>query len=335
MAETVEQAIPEFNPTDYLKQANERQAAQQSGKVLPVIAAKAVEPIKETAKVEEKTTEQTKEAKEDHEAARLPRSARRELNRLREQAAEERGRRIALEEMIRGNGKQAEPKADDPEPQREQFATDSEYNRAAGRWDARQEAKKTVAEANKGTQAEKDQAAFTAHVVAMDKKAAEDIKSIPDWDEVAKAASEDEDAPEFSAADHPEFVQMLSMSDVKARMLYHLAKNPDVFQKLLDMTGDFGAQLSAFKRLEGKVEMLYTAEQKQEAAQASDKGKAESKDRNHPAEAQAGRNSLERDAQKSRPSTEVAARGGTATPEEPAIGSPAWMAKRNQVQFSR
>ncbi len=189
--------------------------------------------------------------------------------------------------------------------------------------------------AGKGTQAQRDQEAYQAHITAMDAKAAEDIKGIPDWEEVAAAAAEDESAPEFSPAEHPEFLQMLQMSDVKARMLYHLAKHPDVFQKLLDLTGNFGDQLSAFKRLEGKVELLYTAEQKKEAAQASDKSKDELKDRNHPAEAQAGRNSLERDAQKARPSTEVAARGGTVAPEEPAIGSPAWMAKRNQVQFAR
>lgn len=324
MAETAE-----FNATDYLKQANERQEAAKSGK-LPETPAK--EPEKATPVIVAPVKDVDRKDDSEH---RPSRSQRRTERRLVEEIGQLKGRLQAYEELGLTGRKPAAPINSDPEPQREQFATDSEYNRAAGRWDARQEAKKTVAEADKGTKAEREAEAFQAHIVAMDRKAVEDIKGIADWEEVAAAAADDDDAPEFPPAEHQEFVQMLAMSDIKARMLYHLAKNPKVFQGLLDLTGDFAAQLSAFKRLEGKVELLYTTEQKQEAAQASDKTKVESKDRNHPAEAQAGRNSLERDAQKARPSTEVAARGGTVAPEEPAIGSQAWMAKRNQIQYAR
>jgi hypothetical protein len=166
----------------------------------------------------------------------------------------------------------------------------------------------------------------------MDVKFAADVKTIADWDDVKKAAADDVDAPLVSQEDDPLLVGLIMHSDVRAFMLHHFAQNPQVFQKVIDLRDDPNGQIALFKRLEGHVETMYSNSSKKEAAQASDKSKDESKDRTHPAEAAkpAGRNS-----DKPRPSTEVAARGGSAPPEEPEPGSAAWMARRNQVTGGR
>ena len=93
---------------------------------------KAAEPEKpvETPKVEEN--------------GHLPRSVRRQLTRAQNDAAYERGRREALEEMVRNNYQTPPAKeaaaAADGEPDRKNFATDAEYTKALGAWSARQEA---------------------------------------------------------------------------------------------------------------------------------------------------------------------------------------------------
>ena len=96
--------------------------------------------------------------------------------------------------------------------------------------------------------------------------------------------------------------------------------------------------------MEGRIEKLYTKDEpeKDPAKEGSDKktpaaqaAGATPKDRTHPAEgtvvthSEPGRTTAERDARKPRPSSEVTARGGSAPPDEPEIGSAAWMEKRN------
>ena len=311
-----------FDPKAHFAARNAADEATRNGKEDPKPAEKAAPAAKPV---------ESEEQQQSH----LPRSARREMNRLREQAAEERGRRLAIEDMIsRGMAPKATEKAveEDPEPQRAQFATDVEYQRAAGRWDARQEALKVEAKVTAKQSQADEIAGIRAEIEAAETQAQSDIKDLfPDWDEVSKAAAEDDDAPEFIPADHPMLMMLIARSDVKARILYHFAKEPDDLEAMLALTKNPDRQIAKFHRLEGKVEKLYD---KPKAAQASG-AKSGQKERTVPEKAEQAMGASERDARKPRPSAEVAARGGSAPPEEPAIGSAAWMAKRNQATGGR
>ena len=207
----------------------------------------------------------------------------------------------------------------DPEPQRKNFASDAEYNRALGRWDARQEVAKATERVETKLTEREQQAAELEQLRA-------DISASETQEQVSKDALDDPDAPEFTPAEHPMLMMMIARSDVRARVLYHFAKNPEALESMLGMTKTPDRQIAAFHRLEGRVEKLYD---KPKVAQAAGKGQEERA--THPAEANAGRSksTSESDARKPRPSSEVAARGGTAVPEEPTVGSAAWMAARN------
>lgn len=306
-----------FDPQAHIRARNEADQAAREGKQVEPKPVVVVEPPVEVRP----------------EAPKLPRSVRREMNRLREEAAEARGKLSAYEELGITKPKPVTTADTDPEPQRATFSTEGEFQRALGRWDARQETRAELAKREeKSTEAEQSQQ-WRDHVAAMETKAGEDRKLLKDWDEVAKAAS-GEDAVEFTPSDHPTLTGLIASSDVKAFVLYHFAKHQDELQAMLDLTKDQGAQIRAFHRLEGRIEKMYTSEQ---PAQGSETSKEAPKDRTHPAEAvqTAGRTAVDRDVHKPKPSAEVAARGGSAPPEEPTIGSKAWMERRNQEQYGR
>lgn len=279
----------------------------------------------EEAKEPEKAAESPKPA--DHEQPRLPRSVRRELNRLREELGAAKAKAELLEKF--GAKAQHVDADEDTEPQRDDFGSDAEYLRAVSKWDRAQEAKQQQQQGK----TEQQSAEIRAHLKAMDEKAVADIAAyFPDWDEVSAAAAEDEDAPEFKFEEHPQLVGMLSGSEFRAHVLYHWAKNPDALQFMLDLTAKPSEQIRAFHRLEGRLEKEYSGKQ---AAQASE-AETPKKDRKHLADAERpGETAADRDVRKPRPSTDVAARGGSAPPDEPAIGSAAWMAKRNQAAYAR
>ncbi len=164
----------------------------------------------------------------------------------------------------------------------------------------------------------------------MDAKFLADAKTIPDWDTVAAAAGEDEDAPQIDFVKDATLAGLIASSDERARILYHFATNPEALQSLIDLRETPREIIKRFHRLEGKVEKLYTSTQQEPAAQAAETGKPAKEDRTHPAEGTPpGRTAVDRDVHKPRPSSEVAARGGSAPPAEPEIGSAAWMAQRN------
>lgn len=249
----------------------------------------------------------------------------RSMSRLQRAIGREQAMREQLQaelDALKAAGKPAAAPAADTEPQRSQFASDAEYLRATQKWDREQEAK------NQGKTAEdqKAQESRAAHLKAMDEKAQADIALIPDWDEVAKKALEDDDAPEFDPAEQPTFIALISNSDMRAFALHHFAKHPDKLQEMLDLKPS--EQIRAFHRLEGRLEREYDSNK---AAQAApEKGKTASTPQKPE-----GRAEPQQEAQpaKPKPSSEVAARGGSPAPDEPAIGSPAWMQKRNQVQY--
>ncbi len=298
---------------------------------------KTVEPAKPTVE----TTPPIVIEEKKPETVHVPRSVRRQMNGLLKEVGELRGRLSVYEDKGETKVTKIVPDAD-PEPQRNTFPSDAEYNRALGRWDARQEAKKEIGKVTEASTQKEQEQAWEKHVTKMGEKAAEDRKLLKDWDEVAKAA-QGEDAPEFTPADHPTFAAMLAESDVQAFVLYHFAKHPLEFKAMLELTSDTAAQIRAFHRLEGKLEKMYTPTEKQEAAPASGDTKGQKpevkpkEDRIHPADAAttAGRTAVDRDVHKPKPSAEVGGHGGSTPPEEPAVGSRAWMERRNQGQFGR
>ena len=280
-------------------------------------------PPEPKAKAEETPEPEVKPVPKHEEAPRLSRSVRREINQLREQ--------LGAAKALAALAVQQKPAArdDDAEPARDSFASDAEYLRAAARWDRQQEQQ----QGTKDGEARQQTEAQHAHLKAMDEKAAKDIVELfPDWDEVSAHAAEDEDAPEFKFSEHKNLAGLLASSDVRAHVLYYWAKTPDALQRMLDMTETPNDQIRSFHRLEGRLEKEYSVKQ---AAQASD-GETQKKDRKHLAEAdRLGDTAADRDIRKPKPSTEVAAKGGTAPPDEPAIGSAAWMARRNQAHYGR
>lgn len=299
----------EFDQAAYIKARNE-------GLPKPVDR---VEPIEKAPPTEKKVEEQ--------QPVKVPRHIRRENNRLREEAAELRGKLAAYEALgVKPNGEPAQPKGEtDPEPQQAQFATEAEYMRALGRWEARQETAKQLSKRDEQTKEEKEAIELQNHVREMDAKFAKDKELIPDFAETAAAAIENEDLS-YNAADHQLLLSMIAHSDVRAFMLHHFAKEPAVFQKMLAFKDDDNGLIAAFKRLEGRVELMYSKQEpKEKAPEAPPKAKAEAKERTGPENTEQAR------APKAlpRPSTEVAARGGTAPPEEPIPGTKAWMEKRN------
>ncbi len=350
MSTTVTTPITEEKPFDakaHFKARNEAEQAARTGKEPTKPAEVKTEPAKPT---------ETKLPEDGHET-HLPRSARREINRLREEAAEARGRAKTLEELIaKGaivtpNGKTTEVKADeDPEPKRENFATDREFDRACGKWDARQEAKKEIGKVVTSDEQAAELEEVRAEIAQMDAKSKTDIAEIfgqEEWDRVekksleaaaaAKEAIEAGEEPESPVpicdwSKHQTLYMLYVRSPERARIAYHFAVEPKDFQAMMDLTKTPDKQIAAFHRLEGRVERLYTAKEKKEAAQASEPPKGETKDRTHSADASAGRTQSERDALKPKPSAEVAARGGTVAPETPAIGSKEWMAMRNRME---
>lgn len=347
MAEVLENTAEgqEIDVAAFIASKNRAEQALREGKEPEPVKP----PVKEAPKAEAKAEEPAKV--EEHIPDSGNRNLRRQLRRLTMELGEARGQLKAYAELgiavkaNSGSGSGRDNSAsvsasDDPEPQRQDFADDAQYYRAVGRWDARQEAAKAVSKVTEATQHERQLAALQQQMADAYKKGTEDMKTIPDWDEVQKKAIEDAengDAPKFNFEDYPNLHRLIATSDVQAFMIHHLAKEPKDLQKLLDMAKDDAGQTRFFSRLEGNVEKMYSKAQETKDGSGPEKAEKpdQSKGRTHPAEAEAGRNAAERDARKPRPTTEVAARGGSAVPEEPEPGTAAWMAKRNAITGGR
>lgn len=243
----------------------------------------------------------------------------------REQALREaaEARATELEAKLAGTAKAAPD--EDAEPKRADFASDAEYLRATQKWDKAQDAKATGKTQQTAAQQEVDKARWQD----LDKKANADIETLfPDWDKVMAAAKEDEDSPEFDMTEHPTLFGLFLESDMRAPVGYYFATHPHELQAMLDMSKTPDKQIRAFHRLEGRLEKEYASSK---AAQADPEKEKTAPTPQKPQ----GRADPQQEAQpaKPKPSSEVAARGGSPAPEEPAIGSPAWMLKRNQAQY--
>ena len=310
-----------FNALDYIKQANEREQASRDGKTPEPKPAAAVEPKPAAAGTADPkrgdTAAAAGDSTHDGEGHRVSRSTRRLLRQL----GEAEGRAKVFEELVKAQkpgDKPAAPAEEDPEPQAKDFTDYNKFQAELTKWQARKETAKQLTESQ---QAE----AFRAEIQKMDAKAAEDKKLLPDFDQVAQAAIDDDEAPEFVPDEHPNLMGLLATSDVKAFVLYHLAKYPDEMQRMLDLSKTPGEQIRQFARLEGRVEKLY-------GKPADDK-----KDDKKPPETAA-----ERDARKARPSESVAAHGGSAPQDKvsPVLAdgktlNPAWKDQANMREGRR
>lgn len=342
MAQTGEQQQQQtFDPAAYIRNANEKEQASRDGK--PAESRISAEPGKPA---EGGSTAGT-DGEGDHQP-RLPRSVRREMNRLREQLGETRGRLAAYQEMgVRppaASGKsgetagaEAKPAAD-PEPQQKDFATTEEYLRAIGRWEGRKEARKAVREVKDQQNAEQQQQQFAEQIQTMGAKMAEDVKLFDDWDAVAKEASEDPEV-EFVPAEHPQLMTLMALSDVQAGVYYHLAKHPKEMEALLALSSKPQEQIRVFHRLEGKVEKLYYEGKPAQGGKGDDK--SPSKNRTEP-EKGASQKQQQGTTRLPKPSEAAAARGGSTPAGEvsPLLAegktlNPAWREQRNQREGLR
>jgi hypothetical protein len=313
MAETAVVAPPTINPpfnqAEFIRTANEKEAARKAG--VPYVAKPAAEVVVPAV-----------------EPPKLNRPDRRALNHAQQELGAERARReIAEAALAKLQGTPAAVVDEDPEPQRRAFTTDAEYTRAVGAWDRRKEAKATAAGADEAKASQASLDALRTEISVADAKAVEDVKLIPDWDTVKAAAETSEDQPEFTPAEHPYLMRLIATSDQNAYVLHHLALHPEEMEKLLASTGDLVEQTSRFRRLEGRVENLHSS------------AKAEKKTAVvvPPAESEA-----DRDAKKAKPSEAGAPTGGTAPAMElsPTLAdgktlNPAWKERENARAAAR
>lgn len=322
-----------FNAIDYINKANEREHAARDGKAVetkPVEAkpaAAAVEP-----KPKEAPVDASEDTREEHEADAAGHRVSRSTRRLLRQLGEAEGRAKVLEELVKsghapaGEKKPAAAAEEDPEPQAENYKDYALFQADLAKWQARKETTKALDE-------REQREAFREQMRAMDAKALEDMKLIPDYEQVAKEAMED--GPEFVPDEHPNLMGLLATSDVKAFVLYHLAKHPDEMERMLVLSKTPGDQIRQFARLEGRVEKLYG--DKPEGEKKPAEGEKKPVEEKKPAETAA-----ERDAKKARPSEAVAARGGSAPPTavSPVLAdgrtlNPAWKAQANDREGRR
>jgi len=299
-----------FDVKEYMRKGNEREH--------PVTGEK--KPA-ETATTETAASTTTTTDDDAGEPAHLSRSARRTLRRL----GEAEGRAAAYKEILEkgvkvpdtaapaSTAKTGEAVSEDPEPKREGFKDDAEYNRALGKWEARQEAKKVV---TADTQNKEQIEALRKQLADADKKAGDDKKLFDDWDAVMKEA--EQDGPEIDWSANPQLTYMFGVSDQQAGIAYYWAKHPDEFEKLVALTKtNPQEQIRLFHRLEGKVEELY--------------------EKSAVGETKPEKTAAQRDAAKARPSDSASARGGSAPDsnvkpylEDGKTVNPAWLEKANQ-----
>jgi hypothetical protein len=309
-----------FNPVDFMRNANEREAAAREGKT-PELKPPAAEAKPPEAKPEGEPEAET-------ESHRVSRSTRRLLRQL----GEAEGRAKVLEELVLAGksapGKApeaAEKKDEDPAPKQADYSDFDAYHADLTKWQARQEVGKQMA-------VQQELKALEERLAVVDKQAREDAKLLPDFQAVAQEAEkavENGEAPVFDtgAPEHQQLVYLLETSDLKAFILYHLAKNPEEMEKALELSQKPQEQIRWFHRLEGALEREYRD------LRAAKKSVDEKKP---PASA------AERDAKKPRPSESVAVHGGSAPAvqvspvlEDGKTLNPAWKDRANEREGRR
>jgi hypothetical protein len=312
---------PEAPAIDLKAHIAERNEAAHNASTPKTVQAKA-EPVAEESKPEA--------PKDQHEEStpNSRRSMQRQINRYRDEAAELRGELRAIRETLSRNGAapDAKPESADAEPKRENFRTDAEYSAAVGKWAAKAESQRLTTE-------NEQMAALRDQIDRARDSLSDQSQYIKDWDKVLK------DAEELTGLkDNVQLQLLMTTSDVGAFLVEYFVENPNKWEDFCKEKDEIELRRK-FARLEGRMETVYNERQK--AAQASKKEPKEpsKEERSHPAEEKSGRSATgngNQDARLPRPTSEVAARGGTAAPPDPKPGTAAWMAMRNaKTQSSR
>lgn len=343
------EAAQEFDVAKYMQEQNERdEAARIARTTPPAIPAKA-EPAKEEPKVEAKVEEAEAPKVEEptKPPAKEPRSGNlhdRHFRRMLRDNALELGRERTLREQLEARlaelekskgGDPAKSSEQDPEPQRADFASDAEFLRAAGRWDARLEARKEFSKAEAERQAARSQEQYVQRVAAMDEKAADDRSIFDDWDDAVKEAQKS-DALKFTPTQT--MTALFETSNVRSAVLYYLCKHPNAMKALEAHKENAAEQIQEFRRIEGRAETLYNREakkQKEEAA-ASEKEKAAPVKVAEKAHEPPRPTAAELDAKKPQPTAAITPKGGSTPDSKPSpfledgvTINPVWLASRN------
>lgn len=245
----------------------------------------------------------------------LPRSVRRELNKLRAELGEAKGQVAILRELQAAGYTKAEAKVEAAtitgavagEPTRDQFATDAEYYKAV----ARHEIKAEFAKEQQTKALDTEQAQFMTIVGKATEKFSKDVENFPDWADVV----EEMDDIQIDTGKQHTFIGLIAQSDQRAAILYHLSKNPAEREALFAMSPS--AQIAHFHRLEGRMEIKYM-----KSAEAEKPAKP---------------TAAELDAKKAKPSASVGVKGGTAATvglsmfmADGRTMNPAWKAAQNE-----
>ena len=215
------EAVVEATPTEPQEQSKPVEAKEE---------ATATEDRKQNPKLEKRFSEITKQREAAREEARKEREAREALE-------------VRLKEVESRSAPQEAPKADNGEPQPNQFTDMYEYAKALTDY----QVEKRMSEIETRKQAEQQQNEKKQVIDSFVKRVEAAKASLPDFDEMVGSAD---------VTVSSEVRDAIWESDVGPQILYHLAENPDVAEKLKSMT------VAAANRFIGKLEAQFEPQTK-------------------------------------------------------------------------
>lgn len=297
-----QEKVEEFDAAKFFADRNAREAAARAGKELPKVEDKPAE------------AEPAKTAKPTGDARKLFKTIR-ENGRL---AAENESFKARLDALEKA-GKPAEVKADpNAEPKRADYSTDQEFADARAEWKGAQGAEKVIkSQAEESKQVAEVKRISESFEAQMKAGADVDKGGYADWSELLKSSKA---ANVDIYAEAPNLFMAFMSSEYAKDVMHEWLVKPETLTLLIDTyKSDPMAALRQFHRFEGKVGREVEADK----TPAKDEKK-------EPVKVAAV---VERE--KPRPSRSVQAPSGEAPAAEPAIGSAAWMAKRNAAKKER
>jgi len=215
------EAVVEATPTEPQEQSEPVEAKEE---------ATATEDRKQNPKLEKRFSEITKQREAAREEARKEREAREALE-------------ARLKEVESRSAPQEAPKADNGEPQPNQFTDMYEYAKALTDY----QVEKRMLEIEAKKQAEQQQNEKKQVIDSFVKRVEAAKASLPDFDEMVGSAD---------VTVSNEVRDAIWESDVGPQILYHLAENPDIAEKLKSMS------VAAANRFIGKLEAQFEPQTK-------------------------------------------------------------------------
>jgi len=156
-----------------------------------------------------------------------------------EQRAEQLQREIDELKAKSGNGPATAKDIDPGEPKQEDFKTVGEYTRALTKYEVAKAKREALANAEKSTQ----QAQAAERGETFIKRQSEFMKAHPDYEEVVEGANFE--VPHVG-------LQFMVESEYGPQLAYHLAKNPDIAERLRTLSP--GRVIAELGKLEAKFE---------------------------------------------------------------------------------